>query len=401
MAHKDLSHLTKEQIKDLIKRYYNHKKMVDLLEEFDINVHPNTLIKLFPPIIHNELFCKYCLDVNLVSKLESRNHANCNVVHFEKFCPACDHRDNSHCPCSHCKDIRKQKKQAEEENKRNILMQTFLSTNIDIPAVEELTLKDAVYLISTAEHSATKDFEFIKPYLEGPTINSLVPDEELIYDIIEHLNRRGFIQINPLKNNLDVFKFDLNDKVVGYYRDKLLWEFLPNMDIKEKIEYLNLILNITKGEWSFSWKNDVIEMWELITKYECLENLKCLLEEHSFPEMDQHAEKQALSTFIDLFEDFSVGQIFNLSWQAVRDTKYESSLEKTSYYRYNKDNIATIIINRIQPIALRIIANRWAIKNSKREYCTPQTILSSVFFDLFLDRNKEYFENVIPSEYSK
>ncbi|WP_341789021.1 MULTISPECIES: hypothetical protein [unclassified Rickettsia] len=331
MAHKDLSHLTEEQIKDLIKRYYNHEKMVDLLEEFKINVHPNTLIKLFPPVIHNELFCKYCSDVNLVSKLEGRSHTNCNIVHFEKFCPACDHRDNSHCSCSHCKDIRKQKKQAEEENKRNILMQTFLPVNTDIPAVEELTLKDAVYLISAAEHSATKDFEFIKPYLEGPTVTSLAPDEELIYDIIEHLNHRGFIQINPLKNNLDVFKFDLNDKVVGYYRDRVLWELLPNMDIREKIEYLNSILNIIKGEWSFSWKNDVIKMRELITKYECLENLKCLLEEHSFPEMDQHAEKQALSTFTDLFEDFSVGQIFNLSWQAVSRVKYEISLDKIYY----------------------------------------------------------------------
>ncbi|AFD19796.1 MAG: hypothetical protein AB8U78_06300 [Rickettsia slovaca] len=32
MAHKDLSHLTEEQIKDLIKRYYNYEKIANLLE---------------------------------------------------------------------------------------------------------------------------------------------------------------------------------------------------------------------------------------------------------------------------------------------------------------------------------------------------------------------------------
>ncbi|WCR57418.1 hypothetical protein [Rickettsia asembonensis] len=203
MAHKDLSHLTEEQIKDLIKRYYNYKKIPDLLEEFEINVYPSMLIKLFPPVVHNELFYKYCPDINLVSKLDGRSHRNYNVVYFEKFCPVCDHRDHTYSYCSNCKEIRTQKEQVEEENKRNVLMQAFLPVNIDIPAPNELTLKDAVYLISVAEHSATKDLEFIKPYLEGASISSLAPDEELKYDIIEHLNHIGFIRINPLTNSLD------------------------------------------------------------------------------------------------------------------------------------------------------------------------------------------------------
>lgn len=108
----------------------------------------------------------------------------------------------------------------------------------------------------------------------------------------------------------------------------MLWEFLPNMDIREKVEYLNSILNIIKGEWLTSWKNDVIEISQLIAKYKCIENLKCLLVEHDFPVMDQHAEKQALTTFVDLFQSFSVGQVFNLSWQAVSRVKYEISLKQ-------------------------------------------------------------------------
>ncbi|MEY4464156.1 MAG: hypothetical protein RLZZ81_1127 [Pseudomonadota bacterium] len=400
MAHKDLSHLTEEQIKDLIKRYYNHEKIANLLEEFEINVYPSMLIKLFPPVIHNELFCKYCPDINLVSKLDGRSHRNYNVVHFEKFCPVCDHRDHTYCYCSNCKEIRKQKEQAEEENKRNVLMQAFLPVNIDIPAPNELTLKDALYLISVAEHSATKDLEFIKPYLEGPSITNLAPDEELRCNIIEHLNSRGFIQINPLINSLDVFKFDLRDKVVGYYRNKMLWEFLPNMDIREKAEYLNSILNIIKGEWLTSWKNDIIEMSQLIAKYECIENLKYLLVEHDFPVMDQHAEKQALTTFVDLFQNFSVGQVFNLSWQAVSRVKYEISLDK-SYYQYSEDNIISIIISKMRQKANKFIIEGRTIKNSRREYCLPQTIISSTFFDMFLEIEEEYYENVMPTEYSR
>ncbi|KJW03494.1 hypothetical protein REIP_1527 [Rickettsia endosymbiont of Ixodes pacificus] len=120
--------------------------------------------------------------------------------------------------------------------------------------------------------------------------------------------------------------------------------------MEKKKEYFNTIWTIIKDQWSSSWGSDVIEMRELITKYECIENLKYLLVEHDFPVMDKHVEKQALATFINLFQNFSVGQVFNLSWQAVRDTKYENSLEKNNYYRYSKENIAIIIISRIQQI---------------------------------------------------
>nr|WP_253308620.1 hypothetical protein [Rickettsia endosymbiont of Ceutorhynchus assimilis] len=396
MAHKNLSHLTEQQIKELINRYYNNEKIADLLKEFEINVAPGVLVGLFPPVTHNELFCKYCQDINLISKRESRSY---NMVN--PFCPICNHEDKSYCSCHNCQEIINQQRQAEEEHKRYILMQTFLSSNIDIPAAEEFTLKDALYLLSAVEHSATQDLEFIKPYLKGPSIPSLAPDEELREDIINHLTRKGFIQINPLKNSLDAFEVNTGNKLVRYYLKKVLWELLPNMNVEEKEEYLDSIRNIIKGERPSSWENDVIEMWQLITKYECIENLKYLLVEHDFPVMDKHAEKQALTTFINLFQNFSVGQVFNLSWQAVRDVKYKDSLEKNSYYRYNKDNIAIIIINRIQQIADRVIANNWQIKNSRREYRLPQTTISSIFFDLFLEIGDEYYENVMPAEYNK
>lgn len=182
MTHKNLSHLTEHQLEDLITRYYNHEKIADLLKEFEINVVASVLVSLFPPVTHNELFCKYCQDTNLISNRRSRSY---NMVN--PFCPICNHEDKSYCSCRNCQEIIDQQKQAEEEHKRHILMQTFLPSNIDIPTAEEFTLKDALYLLSAVEHSATQDLEFIKPYLKGPSIPSLAPDEELREDIINHL----------------------------------------------------------------------------------------------------------------------------------------------------------------------------------------------------------------------
>ena len=68
--------------------------------------------------------------------------------------------------CDNCKKAIKQQKQTEEEAKRRILIDTFLYKNIKAPPIKELTLKDALYLLSVVEHFASEDLEFVKPYLK-------------------------------------------------------------------------------------------------------------------------------------------------------------------------------------------------------------------------------------------
>ncbi|WP_017442844.1 hypothetical protein [Rickettsia gravesii] len=280
MAHKDLSHLTEEQIKDLIKRYYNYEKIANLLEEFNVNVSPNSLVSLFLLVTHHKLFCKYCRDTNLVIKLKSRNYYS--YVYGETSLALlgsiCNHNNNSSCSCDNCKKAIKQQKQTEEEAKRRILIDTFLYKNIKAPPIEELTLKDALYLLSVVEHSASEDLEFVKPYLKGYSVPSLAPDEDLNDHIVGHLGRRGFVLINPLTSSLDAFKFNQEKALTEYYPNKVLWDLLPNMDIEEKKEYLNSVrnINIVKGEWSSSWKKEVSDIWNQIAKYECIENFKYL-----------------------------------------------------------------------------------------------------------------------------
>ncbi|MFA1688763.1 hypothetical protein ABVF33_04700 [Candidatus Rickettsia barbariae] len=80
--------------------------------------------------------------------------------------------------------------------------------NIKTPPIEELTLKDALYLLSVVEHSASEDLEFVKPYLKGYSVPSLAPDEDLNDHIVGHLGRRDFVLINPLTSSLDAFKFN-------------------------------------------------------------------------------------------------------------------------------------------------------------------------------------------------
>lgn len=272
MTHKNLSHLTEQQIKDLIERYYNNEKIADLLKEFEINVAASVLVSLFPPVTHNELFCKYCQDTNLVIKLKSRSdYSYYGETVFDPFCPICNHKYNSPCSCDNCKETRKQKKQVEEENKRNLIKERYyydyIKTGSENISIEKLTLKDALYLLSVVPHSASENFEFIEPFSKNPSIPDLTPDNELTFKIMDHLCSKGFIVISP-SSPLDAFKFDTEQKLQIYSLEKILWELLPSMNIKEKQQYLDDIRSLVKGEWSLSWKNDIAEIWQQITSYD-------------------------------------------------------------------------------------------------------------------------------------
>lgn len=43
--HKNLSHLSKEKINELIYRYYQNENVIYLLKEFDIDTPPSSLFK--------------------------------------------------------------------------------------------------------------------------------------------------------------------------------------------------------------------------------------------------------------------------------------------------------------------------------------------------------------------
>ncbi|XVN40449.1 MAG: hypothetical protein RCO49_06455 [Rickettsia endosymbiont of Argas persicus] len=167
------------------------------------------------------------------------------------------------------------------------------------------------------------------------------------------------------------------------------------MNIEEKQQYLDDIKDLIKREWSLSWKDDIAEMWQQITSYECIEYFKHLLNKRNFTLNEPIGEK-TMNTFINLLKNFSVGQIFSLSWQAVSHTNDYISAEKINYLHGRN-----MFIGSIQRKADKAIAENWTVKNARRDFGLPQTIISSIFFNTFLELGNEYFENVMPNEYSK
>ena len=81
-----------------------------------------------------------------------------------------------------------------------------------------------------------------------------------------------------------------------------------------------------------------------------------------------------MNTFINLLKNFSVGQIFNLSWRAVSQTNDYISAEGINYTHGRN-----MFIGSIQRKADKAIAEGWTTTNGRRDFNLPQTIISSTF----------------------
>src|SRR5690625_1887946 len=106
-----LQHLDKQEILELVKRYYGDEKINDLLKEYKIKATNSNLIRILPGVWSSEL-CEYC-EERFVIPLSSKSNKN-TLDERNRTCSNCNHNPNSYlCNCLNCKE-KKEKERLEE-----------------------------------------------------------------------------------------------------------------------------------------------------------------------------------------------------------------------------------------------------------------------------------------------
>jgi hypothetical protein len=262
-----------------------------------------------------------------------------------------------------------------DQRKRDLLGRIFVVPKEVERDAAELSLRDAVYLLALFRHSVSEDLSLAEPYADRRV--RLAPSLEETRRVTKYLWSKRLILVSP-DSNYDAFIFndDISD-CTQLYLDKVMWEFLPGQLAYEKREFLSQLERLVRDNpWPEGWRDQFHGLWREIAKAECLEYYTYQLAQRGY-ELETLGEKTH-AVFEELLLHFSIGQVFNLTWQAVRDTT--DYIVKEGLPKYHAKNT---FIGAVQRKADKVRAEGWTVRNSRRDFNCPQTVVSSVFFDLF------------------
>lgn len=298
--------------------------------------------------------------------------------------------------CANCekekreKEIEEKKRQVEAARKARevaeIELRKKIRENYDLAKrpvtdVQDLSLTDAIYLISIIRGGAYEDLTKIIPVrmFEHP----LSSDDDFSTEIIRHLCNNELIYVHP---DTEPEGFE-KDNISTYYIYHVYYAPPISQTAPEDPKVLlSELLKRVNGEWSEEWCQEALEIWKKVALSECKEYLLFVLNEHHFEFSPGEKTTQYLEYAL---EHFSTAQVYNTIWRAAKDA--------AAYYQregVSKRQAANVAVAAIQKISERAIAENWEIKPFGRNYKCPQALVSEVLYNLALKLGDEGFQTI-------
>ena len=377
--------LTPEQLDILMARYYSGENVTTLIRDFKLPLTASQLIKIFPPDALPGRTCPHCNRPMFLPRL-SRTALQRATSAPTPYCGYCGHQDTSGCGCTGCRDERLRSEFARKADIRMRLQQALMPSRAAPIQVQGLSLWEALAVAALAR--AGRDETGIRICSLQSQSSPLAPTQRLSSSLVETLYQAQLIDFS-LDSPIDSFSFSDTD-AMRYDPHSVSWELRLGRSAKESLKVLSLI-EATLAEdtlWPVYWHQDLRNAWQLIALDECLSYLALRLREHGF---EFRAGQKTEETFLAILRDFSIAHVYNLIWSAVRDAS-------AFYLRSGvpRRRAANTIIGHCQRRAERAAAEGWTLKPYRRDFCCPESVLTSIFANVVTGVGSEHFFTGIP-----
>ena len=365
--HSKIAHLSDEQIDELIERYYSEETVSKLLEEYGINIRPSEFVKILPPIIHEDVICQYC-NSPMWSDLPSKTAMSTGYgAKPKKYCPSCNHQDDTICFCDSCNEQREMQKEQELEEKKELIGK-YVNIENDTPVeFESLDYLQKIYLGAFLRAGISEDLSYIIPINEFQS--PLTPSIELFDEIFNVLYREsGVIQIHP-KSPISAFDID-DEENITFNSSKVYWHLniTSSDDMSVTIEKL---MNPEKDE--FNDHNMNYEIWNKIALAECIEYLLYSMNSANFSFNPGDKTKQVFS---DLLRNFSTAQIYSIIFKQTNNALRFHEEKKVA-----RNHAANSVITGCRTYGETAKIKKWDLPKYYRIAECPQSEISNFFFN--------------------
>ena len=277
---------------------------------------------------------------------------------------------------------------AREAEERSREQHEALATWFGIPDggtldAADLPFAQAVALLSVVRVGASEDLSEIAP-AESWTA-PLAPTRDLDQEILKELFDGRVLAISDA-SPVNAFEWEGLDPE-RFYRNKVRWRVTDGARaVSIAAVAAELEGRFRDGEWPDHWQPEVHVLWLKLALHECLRYLGLGLADHG---LQKRVGEKTVAVLTNALHDFSIGQVYNFIWRAVRDA--------AAYYMRGgvaKQQAANTVVRAIERSAEQALVNGWDVKMYRRDWRAPESVISQTFAGIVTGLGDAYWDAV-------
>lgn len=381
MPTNELSHLTEEQIEELMARYYGGENIPKLVQQYGLSCAPNGLCKTFPPKkVGSCLVCGSTIYQPRPSRTQGRMRVDPAIR-----CERCGHLEGRECHCNACREARDRAIRLEalrEKEKVAAFCHGRWSYDRYEVGAGELPLKTAVALVALVRSGGWDKDENVFPWGTSGAPFAPLADEYRSH-LVKHLVAADLVAPSP-ESAPEAFPY-LSTGERGWHPELVEWVILhpsPSQLVRDVIDTAD------SQEWPEAWIQDAPDLWRSLAAAECWEFCELSMQKRGLPMPGKVALRELIG---GLLKHFSVSRCYRIIWTGAArapDAMAQRSL--------NRQHAANYMIGVCQRTADRARAESWELKGFGRNHDLPRSEMSYVLHDVFLKHGEAGF-NACPA----
>ncbi len=376
----EISHLSDDQVEELYRRYVAGERNLDLVAEYKIEISPNSLIKVFPPLQLSGVSCPHC-DLQMYERRKSkRDIASGDTV---GFCKECDHKfyivrsrgRQRCCTCGPCVIVQAQEQAEGERSLRGKIFQYWQLRIGDAIPYEQLDIQEKVYLLALVNAQADLNLSIVKSVAERRRDIWFAPSESLENEILVLLYRRRIIAVDP---ESPITAFD-PEHVESARVKSVRWFIYVTLSDAQSSSIEDVQRKIVKDLSLPPVDFDAHQLNTVATSIlteQAIRQIHYQCDRYSLPFTAENKGRDVIGT---LLLSYNLAVVCYFAYLAVR--------RANDYYldaRVSKTQASNIIPGRMQEYGVKAEGEAWDLAAKRYLTGDPRSELNKVVFDLVL-----------------
>lgn len=290
--------------------------------------------------------------------------------------------------CPNCKAAKQEAARRAKEADDRVrveLLQADLEHDRKLAAcTSELSLRDAVFLVSVLRAGGAEDLSYVMP--QEVFEHDLSPRPEFDREILTHLYQRRLLSVHP-GSRLESITID-GGEFAQFVTFKVHWVLPLASTGPTPTKFLEeLEARLQARPWSDAWTAESAELQHVVALQECLAYLELALDDHGF---DARIGEKTQLVLRSALRDFSVAQVYNFIWRSAKDVAAFFMREDVA-----RPHAANTVPGSIQRQAERALAEGWQVKPFRRDRRLPLSKLGHTLYTFALRLPDDGFTSVL------